>query len=121
MLQFLLYPIPALLYFLFLAYINHTPLPQTISLENGTDKIAHFFAYSLLSFLVIRTIFKYNLFGFYFWSFVFCLSYAAVDELWQKIVPGRCASLYDFAFNFLGVLAIYLFYWRKNRNANYSS
>jgi VanZ family protein len=70
------------------------------------DKLAHFFIYIPLGFLVSRALWlgeieslKKN---FIIWTLIFCFLYGLSDEFHQLFVKNREASLWDALFDFLG-------------------
>jgi len=75
----------------------------------GTDKLIHFCEYFLLLVFTLRcfcyaggaTVRKHCA----LFSIIFCLFYAASDELHQLFVPHRDCSLLDFAVDGAGILA----------------
>lgn len=79
-----------------------------VSLERGTDKIAHFLAYSVLGYLLARAraVSGVSLVV----ILVFGLMYAASDEWHQSFVPNRSADLFDWIADALGVFAGVLSY-----------
>lgn len=103
--------LPLILYWIVLFIL--TSLPSDISLDiNVSDKIEHFGAYGLLSFLLYLTMYfqtKYRLLNKYPATFtlLFASLYGLVDELHQLFVPGRSADVLDWSADFLGsVLAV---------------
>jgi VanZ family protein len=94
-------------YWLFLFVATHLPSRQLPRQVPSNDKLAHFTAYLILSFLLavvatwklpaqIRT---------YAGIFAVTAVYAAIDELLQIPVPGRTGDVWDFTADMLGSLA----------------
>ncbi len=93
-------------------------LPDGISagLSHFVRKSAHFCVYALLGGLVCGSVMEKRA---YFRTFciseVFCMFYAATDEIHQYFVPGRACRLSDVALDSLGAacgiaLALFVFY-----------
>ncbi len=109
--RFYIIHLPLILYWIVLFIL--TSLPSNISLDmNVSDKIEHFGAYGLLSFLLYLTLFfqkKYQLLNKFPATIALLLAsfYGMVDELHQLLVPGRFADIRDWTADFLGsVLAV---------------
>lgn len=92
-----------------------------VSLERGTDKIAHFLAYSVLGYLLARARSVSGV------SLVVILAlgllYAASDEWHQSFVPNRSADAFDWVADALGVFAgvfAYHFIHRRSRERRLS-
>lgn len=106
--RFYIIHLPLFLYWIVLFVL--TSLPGNISLDlNVSDKIEHFGAYGLLSFLLYLTLVfqkKYPFFANYPATFtlLFASFYGMVDELHQLFVPGRSADVRDWLADFLGSL-----------------
>lgn len=103
--------LPLILYWIVLFIL--TSLPSNISLDiNVSDKIEHFGAYGLLSFLLYSNLYfqtKYQLLNKFpaIFTLLFAALYGMVDELHQLFVPGRSADVRDWLADFLGsVLAV---------------
>lgn len=84
------------------------------------DKLAHFFIYIPLGFLVGRALYlsenKVVEKKFIILTLVFCLLYAASDEFHQLFVRNRCAEILDVLFDFFGSvtgLIIFNFFKKK--------
>ena len=75
-------------------------------------KSAHFIIYSILgilaAFALVKNGYKHKAFGL---SFLFCVLFAASDEIHQLFVPGRGGSLGDLTLDSLGALTGILFYF----------
>ena len=100
----------------FIEYLSTRPeLP--VDLDLGTDKIAHFAEYAVLSFLAIRAIsmsFSLSIKKLTFFSMFYVLTAALADEYIQSFVAGRQSSLLDVAADVSGgvfgvILYIYLY------------
>jgi len=88
-----------------LAVSSYPRMALAPSMFPGCDKILHFIEYSILGM------------GLRYWSgggkplFVLGgVGFAAVDEFHQKYVPGRHASVFDWAADLAGVLVGFLIY-----------
>jgi len=121
--RFFLYYLPAILYagvIFALSSMKHLELPDIG--VSWTDKITHFFEYTIFSFFVVRAFFygsspskrKRNLWIAFFLS----LLYAASDEFHQIYVPGRTACVSDWMADSFGIIIGYFvfYYWRKFEN-----
>ena len=69
---------------------------DTIGLKPPLDKLAHFFVYSVLGFLLARATGSWRA------GLVLTAFYGAFDEVHQAFVPGREAGLADWWFDLLG-------------------
>ena len=72
------------------------------------DKIAHFFVFRLLGWLVARGIHhsrnKDRQRKFFKITLIVCLVYAATDEIHQLWIPGRYADIFDFVADMFGII-----------------
>ena len=109
-------------------------IPFDIEISTTTDlvsqfnhivrKFAHFSAYLVLGSLVMNAFHKcgingYKLFAF---SIMFCVLYAASDEIHQLFVPGRGCQLKDVIFDSLGAvtgIVIYEVFSKLVSRSNY--
>ena len=118
---FLRYQLPVFLWAgLIFAVSSYPHLPTPETSFRHLDKIAHFFEYGVLGYLMTRSFFNHGrasvsrkaiplalLLG---------LVLAGTDEFYQLFVPGRMASLGDFFADGTGVLvALGIFYRRHIR------
>ena len=91
--------------------LTHIPLPELAQRPGMSDKIMHFLAYLVLTFLwcsVISPREKVNWRGSLVWITMIVISfYGLVDEILQHYV-GRIGDLGDFSANILGVLTALL-------------
>jgi VanZ family protein len=93
--------------------------------EKVSDKILHFLVFFILAWLMMRG-FMYSVKGFLnknaFWlASGFTSLYGIIDELHQKLVPGRYSSFSDWLADTAGALLavlVFSFYWRyRNKRA----
>lgn len=104
-------------YWLLLVILTHVPAGFGPGGPPGSDKAAHFVAYSILAFLIAWTISaRYRISSYaYARILLACMAYAIVDELTQIPVPGRMAdvrdALADAAGAILGLAAHWL--WQR--------
>jgi VanZ family protein len=103
-----------------------TSLPIDIAINlDVSDKIEHFGAYGVLSFLLFFTLSfqkKIPLFKEFPATFtlVFASLYGMIDELHQLFVPGRSADIKDWIADFLGsLLAVLIAKFIINTLKNY--
>ena len=68
-------------------------------------KFAHVFLFFLLSVFSFLSFKSFNLKSYY--SIIFCLIYAASDELHQFFVPGRSAAVKDVFIDMIGVITAF--------------
>jgi VanZ family protein len=77
------------------------------------DKIIHLIAYFTLGTSFILFLIGYynfsNNFKILLFTFAFGLIFGAIDELHQKLIPGRTASLYDWYANSIGIILSLIF------------
>ncbi len=98
---------------------EQTQITKTFSLI--IRKAAHFSEYFILGLLSVITLFVFKRFKMFFCSvisFVFCLVYAAGDEIHQYFVPGRACRFTDICIDGAGAaLAIVIFALIKHKKA----
>jgi VanZ family protein len=93
---------PALLWTAILFFASSQPtLP--VELRHGTDKLAHFAAYTVLGMLLARGQVDARISP--FWPLLIGSAIGALDELYQGTVPGRNPSVGDWVADTLGVAA----------------
>ena len=101
---------PALLlmaaYWIVICVLTHWPIYGPIGLPKINDKIAHFLAYSGLSFLVTANLrfAGLALWRSCLWSVLIAMLYGALDELTQLPIPGRTGDVYDWVADCVGGL-----------------
>ncbi len=109
---------PVILLVLWLGVIFFFSAQTTIGAKPGITfevvlrKIAHFFEFFILTFLVYKTAATYRPKAFTrnMWIAVICsILYAMSDELHQGVVPGRRAAVIDVMIDSFGVLMMALF------------
>ena len=94
-------------YMLLITLLSHLPqedLPKS-DLE-GMDYFFHFAEYSILGFLLFRSITSDELLTFhpFYGSLLIGISFAILDEFHQSFVPGRHMSSTDVLFDSLGIV-----------------
>ena len=79
------------------------------------DKLYHFIEYGVFSVLLFfsllnssRDFFRKNVLVI---SIFIGASYAIIDEIHQRFIPGRSADILDFVADFLGVALIQIVFW----------
>jgi VanZ family protein len=85
--------------------------PGSGSTSSYLSEAYHFLAFFWLAFLLQLSLItkKENRRLYLFLAVIFCLIYAASDEMHQLFVPGRCCDFYDFLTDSAGiVLAVIL-------------
>ena len=115
---FLLVYLPLVVYWIGLFIFTTIPVESMPRLFEYQDKIEHFVAYGVLAFLLTLALSfqrRSNLFSSkaFLFAFIFILTYGAVDELHQLLVPGRYCDFYDWIADSiggsLGIGLVYLF------------
>ena len=96
--------------------------PGRIKLPSGSDKIIHYFEYSILALLFYRGLVydRWNIGGLVAVVVVIAgAGVALMDEFYQSFIPGRDCSLLDLVADFSGVISgtvIYYFFRRHIKN-----
>jgi VanZ family protein len=99
--------LPLIIYWIVLFVATTIPARSVPSLGIGGDKVAHFFAYLILSVLLYLTLSfqKKSSFGqrnAILLTLAVAICYGVFDELHQMLVPGRSAELLDWIADSLG-------------------
>jgi len=97
------------------SFLPSTSFSPWMDLGGNRDKVAHFVAYFITSFLFYLT-FRTRFRRTDIYAILFAAGYGALMELAQLLVPGRTCSLGDLVANFSGVLfffALYRILWGK--------
>lgn len=109
----------AIVYSLLIFYLSHQSKPiKEMEFIWNFDKIAHIVEYSIFSFLwwkALRTVDKGQAFHdkiIFVWGALF----AASDEIHQGFIPGRQASIWDWAADIIGVLLTLYFLTNNEKN-----
>ena len=95
---------------LLITFLSHVPqddLPKSItSGPDNLDYFFHFAEYSILGFLLFRSITSDELLTFhpFYGSLLIGISFAILDEFHQSFVPGRHMSSIDMIFDSVGIL-----------------
>ena len=95
-------------YMLLITLLSHVPqedLPKSDSIDS-IDYLFHFAEYSILGFLLFRSITSDELLTFhpFYGSLLMGISFAILDEFHQSFVPGRHMSSTDVLFDSLGIV-----------------
>jgi len=115
---------PALAYAALIFFLSSiSRYPEGLPFFFGLDKIIHFIEYFFFGVLYYRWISSSDRFSARgrVWAVTVFIGvfYALTDEWHQSFVPGRDASLWDWLFDSLGVIAAsfsYPYVWRGGRN-----
>ena len=97
-------------YMVLISIVSHLPqddIPESItSGPDNIDLLFHFAEYSILGFLLFRSIASDELLTFhpFYGSLLIGISFAILDEFHQSFVPGRHMSSIDILFDSLGIL-----------------
>jgi len=94
-------------YWIGICIATHWPVFGPTGLPRINDKLAHFLAYSGLSFLLTANLRLCGLalWRSCLWSLLVAMLYGALDELTQLPIPGRTGDVYDWMADCLGGLA----------------
>jgi VanZ family protein len=90
-----------------LSHIPQDDIPGSItSGPDNIDLLLHFVEYSILGFLLFRSITSDELLTFhpFYGSLLIGISFAILDEFHQSFVPGRHMSSTDVLFDSLGIV-----------------
>ena len=122
--RFVSHHIPALLYAALIITLSSIPradLPEIALLR--ADKLLHFAEYAVFAVLIYRSM--SDLFGVHRLALVFWVSsgitilFAAIDEFYQKYVPGRHSDAADLILDIAGaVLILFLLWYRQKKRKN---
>ncbi|MCX6829286.1 MAG: VanZ family protein [candidate division Zixibacteria bacterium] len=122
---FAIYHLPAILYatlIISLSSISNLHLPRFKHFE--FDKVVHFIEYAIFAALVFRSFShlspRFRPRTVLLLSLFFMIVFAAGDESFQRLIPGRQPDTMDFISDVLGALIILLFLWwrKKGRPAD---
>ena len=94
-------------YMLLITLFSHVPQEDLPKLDlDGIDYFFHFAEYSILGFLLFKSITSDELLTFhpFYGSLLIGISFAILDEFHQSFVPGRHMSSIDMIFDSLGIL-----------------
>ena len=94
-------------YMLLITLLSHVPQEDLPKLDlDGLDYLFHFAEYSILGFLLFRSITSDELLTFhpFYGSLLIGISFAILDEFHQSFVPGRHMSSTDVLFDSLGIV-----------------
>ncbi len=97
-------------YMVLISILSHIPqddIPEFItSGPDNIDMFFHFVEYSILGFLLFRSITSDELLTFhpFYGSLLIGISFAILDEFHQSFVPGRHMSSTDVLFDSLGIV-----------------
>jgi VanZ family protein len=95
---------------LLITLLSHVPqedIPKYVSSgPDNIDLLFHFTEYSILGFLLFKSITSDEslIFHPFYGSFLIGISFAILDEVHQSFVPGRHMSLIDVIFDSIGIL-----------------
>ena len=125
--RFVRYQFPVILWGIIIFIASSIPnLAQPMPFFPHIDKVAHFFEYGILAYLMSRAIHYSSMHPGLIWSLVlslvFCAVFGAGDEIHQLFIPGRIESISDFAADLAGIFcALTVFYIRHGRRNPVSS
>jgi len=122
---FVRYHLPALLFASAILTVSNIPNLRSPELRFiPTDKLAHFLEYSIFAFLTFRSVSHITLSvsnrTIFIVSLLILAIFAAIDEYFQRFVPGRVSDLADYAADLAGAVLVLLFLglrrWRLSEN-----
>jgi VanZ family protein len=101
--------LPLVIYWISLFVATTIPAQSVPSLGLGGDKVAHFFAYFILSVLLCLTFsfqekLRFAKINAVLLTLTIVLCYGVLDELHQMLVPGRSAEFLDWAADAAGAV-----------------
>ena len=106
--RYLRYWLPLFTYCLFIFFLSSSPNPLPIPHLFLGDKLLHIAEYSILGFLMARSIFSLNLRypqrPLFIIAIILSTLYGLSDEVHQSFTPGRTTSLGDLIADGLGSL-----------------
>ena len=110
-----------IVYMVLISILSHIPqddIPESItSGPDNIDMFFHFVEYSILGFLLFRSIISDESLAFHplYGSLLIGISFAILDEFHQSFVPGRHMSSIDMFFDSIGIV-FGTFAYSKTRN-----
>ncbi len=121
--KFLKYHLPVIVYaslIIAVSSIPHLKAPKIIFFQ--FDKPAHFLEYALLALLTYRSstnlTSKMTRHHSFLISAVFVAIFGALDELFQRTVPGRHAAWGDLSVDFIGAALVLILLWYRGKTPN---
>jgi VanZ family protein len=93
--------------------------PEGIKLPSGSDKVIHYFEYSILALLFYRSlVYNRRSIGNLIAVVVVIAgsSVALMDEFYQSFIPGRDSSFFDLVADFSGVITGTVIYYFIRRH-----
>ncbi|MDA0986837.1 MAG: VanZ family protein [Bacteroidetes bacterium] len=117
--KFIFYHLPPILWAVLIYFASSLP-KLNISLESGSDKLAHFIVFAIFCWLVDRSL-KNNeniklKFNTIYISILLTSLYGISDEIHQYFVPNRFSDVYDVVADFFGAVGYFLFSKILNMN-----
>jgi VanZ family protein len=111
----LIFWVPLIAWFLVIHNLSAIPSDELPQIDIPfADKVFHAVEYFILGILLMRAFdkscFKVGLAKSAFLAIIISLCYGALDELYQRSVPGRACDMFDFAADAAGALAGILIY-----------
>ena len=99
--------LPLIIYWCFLFVMTTIPVETIPRLFDTQDKLEHFFAYFILSILLMLSFSIQSRFlsirrNAVLVSVIAIFLYASIDEIHQMLVPGRYCDVYDWLFDIVG-------------------
>ncbi len=121
--RFFRYHLPVTVYaalIIAISSIPHLKAPKIIFFQ--FDKAAHFLEYALLAFLTYRSSThlssRMTRHRSFLISAVFVAIFAALDELYQRTVPGRDSALGDLSMDLIGAALVLILLWYRGKTPN---
>jgi len=98
-------------------------LKFVMKINPGLQNFLHIPIFTLLSYFWLRSFYslKYSVSRGLFFSLLYSIAFAVLDECYQILIPGRYCSIGDILFNSTGsiiggLIGVFLLYGRKNRS-----
>lgn len=113
-LRFIRYWLPVIIYAVFIFCLSSIPGQYTPKLFVYQDVIFHIVEYAIFALLINRAFKEYYpripFLRRFLWIFFVSIIYALNDEFHQIFVPNRFASMYDIAYDGIGIFISNFFY-----------
>ena len=112
------YWLPVLAWMIVISSLSSVPADNIPDLGVvGADKFVHFTEFLVFGILLLRALssnLKISLFWIAVLSIIVFCFYAAIDELHQLWIPGRCVDIFDFLADVSGALLGAFLYFRRS-------
>ena len=117
--RFIKYWIPVIISAILIFCLSSVPGDNIPRLFSAQSLVFHIVEYAVFAFLINRALREYYSGWIYrrrfLWVFFLAFIYAVSDEFHQSFVPNRCMSLFDLAYDGLGIFIANIFYPVRDR------